>query len=84
MASKNPNVLKKPEPNVFFENFGDSSLDFTIAVWTDSSIDKPGQLKSQLYFEIFRQFAENGIGIPFPQRDIHIKTSITNQKLVPE
>jgi small-conductance mechanosensitive channel len=69
---------------VFFDNFGDSSLDFTIAVWTDSYIDKPGQLKSQLYFEIFKQFAENGIEIPFPQRDIHIKTPSLAKKLIGE
>lgn len=82
VANENPNVLKKPEPNVFFDKFGDSSLDFTIAVWTDSYIDRPGQLKSQLYFEIFKQFAENGIEIPFPQRDIHIKTPDSSTKLL--
>jgi small-conductance mechanosensitive channel len=84
VADENPNVLKKPEPSVFFDNFGDSSLDFTLAVWTDRYIDKPGQLKSQLYFEIFKQFTENGIEIPFPQRDIHIKTPSSALTLLDE
>jgi len=70
----NPNVLKNPEPFVFFEGFGDSSLDFILAVWTATYTDRPKTLKSELYYEIFRRFRENKIEIPFPQRDLHIKS----------
>ncbi len=72
VARDNPNVLNSPESDVLFEKFDDSSLNFNLRVWTSDYINKPGVLKSQLYYEIFRRFNEEGIEIPFPQRDIHI------------
>lgn len=72
VAKDNPNILNSPEPDVLFEKFDDSSLNFNLRVWTSDYINKPGVLKSQLYYEIFRRFSEEGIEIPFPQRDIHI------------
>jgi small-conductance mechanosensitive channel len=54
--------------------FDDSSLNFNLRVWTSDYVNEPGVLKSQLYYEIFRRFSEEGIEIPFPQRDIHIIT----------
>lgn len=74
VAAANSNVLKKPEPHVFFDEFGDSSLNFTLAIWTATYTDKPRRLKTELYFSIFEKFKEKGIEIPFPQRDIHIKS----------
>ncbi|WP_425392269.1 mechanosensitive ion channel family protein [Ekhidna sp.] len=74
VAEKNDHVLKFPEPTVFFDEFGDSSLNFTLAVWTATHTDKPRRLKTELYFAIFELFKEKGIEIPFPQRDIHLKT----------
>ena len=75
MAHKSPHILVDPEPIVIFDAFGDSSLNFELAVWTLSHIDKPRILKSELYFEIFKKFKEKGIEIPFPQGVIHIKSS---------
>lgn len=75
VADNNPNVLKTPPPTVLFDEFGDSSLNFFLGVWTSTHIEKPRVLKSELYFEIFKKFGEHGIEIPFPQRDLHIKTS---------
>ncbi|MEM6736451.1 MAG: mechanosensitive ion channel domain-containing protein [Bacteroidota bacterium] len=74
VAIENKNVLKYPKPLVFFDEFGDSSLNFTLAVWTSKYTDKPRILKTELYFEIFDQFKKAAIEIPFPQRDIHIKS----------
>lgn len=59
--------------NVLFEEFGESSLNFVLQIWTSNYITTPGILKSILYFEIFKKFRENNIEIPFPQRDLHIK-----------
>ncbi|MDQ7817893.1 MAG: mechanosensitive ion channel [Melioribacteraceae bacterium] len=73
VASDNPGVLKDPKPDVLFTEYADSALMFNLRVWTNDYIDRPGVLKSQLYFEIFKHFKENNIEIPFPQRDIHIK-----------
>lgn len=74
IADRNPHILKKPEPTVLFDEYADSSLNFFLAVWTTTHTDKPRILKSELYFEIFRKFKEHQVEIPFPQRDIHIKT----------
>jgi len=74
VADDNPHVLKNPPPSVLFDEYGDSSINFFLAVWTTTHTDKPRILKSELYFEIFKRFNEENVEIPFPQRDIHIKT----------
>jgi small-conductance mechanosensitive channel len=74
VANDNPGVLRKPQPDVLFEEFGDSSLDFNLRVWTSEFSDKPKVLKSQLYYAIFEKFKEHKIEIPFPQRDLHLKS----------
>jgi len=45
-----------------------------LRVWTIARVKTPLPLTSELYFSIFRAFKENGIEIPFPQRDVHLKT----------
>ncbi|HZL08922.1 MAG TPA: mechanosensitive ion channel domain-containing protein [Prolixibacteraceae bacterium] len=74
VANENPGVLRSPEPYVLFDEFGDSSLNFNLLVWTAEYIDRPKILKSELYYEIFRIFKEHQVEIPFPQRDIHLKS----------
>ncbi len=75
IADNNPGVLKNPKPEVLFDAFADSSLNFNLRVWTREFINRPLVLKSRLYFEIFAKFKEHNIEIPFPQRDIHIKNN---------
>ena len=60
--------------DVRFEAYGDSSLNFILQVWTSAYTDRPNILKSELYYEIFAKFKENNVEIPFPQRDIHLKS----------
>lgn len=76
VAQDNNGVLKKPAPEVLLDEFGDSSLNFLLAVWTVDYTDKPNILKSQLYYAIFKKFGDNNIEIPFPQSDIHIKDGL--------
>ncbi|SNT35779.1 Mechanosensitive ion channel [Ekhidna lutea] len=76
VAQENEHVLKHPAPHVFFDEFADSSLNFTLAIWTSTHTDKPRRLKTELYFEIFNKFKEKGIEIPFPQRDVYIKSNV--------
>jgi len=73
-AKNNPDVLKRPEPYVWFTSFGDSSLNFELYVWTDDP-NKRFTIKSHINFEINRLFKEKDIKIPFPQRDLHFKSS---------
>jgi small-conductance mechanosensitive channel len=74
VAADHPDVLASPEPDVIFCGFGDSSLDFHLRVWTTEHVQTPQTLRSELYFRIFEAFGENGIEIPFPQRDLHLKS----------
>lgn len=71
-ASENSGVLKKPNPTVLFQNFGNSSLDFLLRCWS-GDIDNWLTTESELRFAINKIFNENNIEIPFPQTDIYIK-----------
>ena len=73
LAAQHADVLSDPPPEVLLSSFGDSSINFELRVWTIAQVQTPGRLKSDLYFEIVRQFAAQGISIPFPQRDVYIK-----------
>ena len=67
-------VLRDPAPNVFFIGFGDSSLDFEIGVWTAEMLRNPKRFRSELNYAIEQALRDNGIEIPFPQRDLHIRS----------
>jgi len=74
VAHSHPDVLSDPPPEVIFTGFGDSSLDFELRVWTITRVQWPKILRSEIYFMIFKAFKENGIEIPFPQRDLHLRS----------
>jgi len=74
VAKKHPDVLAEPAPEVIFAAFGDSSLNFVLRVFSVNQVQTPLRLKSELYFSIFRIFAEHNIEIPFPQRDLHVRS----------
>jgi len=82
VANQADGVLQDPKPDVLFEEFGESSLNFMLQIWTSDYITTPGILKSVLYFEIFKKFRENNIEIPFPQRDLHIKNKFSNEPVI--
>ncbi|WP_205749425.1 mechanosensitive ion channel family protein [Desulfopila sp. IMCC35008] len=73
-------VSSKPVPEVIFADFGESSLDFELRVWTNDAIDRL-RLASDIRKEINERFNEANIEISFPQRDIHIR-SADNIKIV--
>jgi small-conductance mechanosensitive channel len=83
-AAENPDVLKDPPPGVRFMEFGDSALHFELRVWSTSLVQKKGLLISSLNFRIIEKFRENGIEIPFPQRDLNIRNSPIEVKVVAE
>lgn len=75
VANNHPKVLQEQPPFVLFDDFGDSSLTFKLLFW--SSVSMPMDLRrvtSDLRFSIDALFAEAGITIAFPQRDIHLDT----------
>ena len=69
-----PDILNFPTPQVWFSQFADSSLNFTIKAWINKPDDRT-TIRSELHHQINQKFRECGIEIPFPQRDIHIKQS---------
>ncbi|MGY6560427.1 MAG: mechanosensitive ion channel family protein [Nitritalea sp.] len=72
IAREHPGVIEDPAPDILFDEFDDSSLNFNMRVWTTDFTNKPKVLKSELYYKIFKRFQEEGVEIPFPQRDLHI------------
>ncbi len=72
-AANHSKIVKHPQSFVRFNNFGDSSLDFQLYFWTadDFLVEN---IKSDLRFEIDDQFRKNNVVIPFPQRDLHLKS----------
>ncbi|WP_082713046.1 mechanosensitive ion channel family protein [Geminocystis sp. NIES-3709] len=72
IAYNNKRVLKNPSPIAFFLNFGDSSLNFELKFWLDDVNIRKGVI-SELNCTLFKEFTDNNIEIPYPQRDIHIK-----------
>ena len=71
VARNNPHLSTQPEPRVRFRDFGDSSLDFELLCWAHQPQDK-GIIIHELNREIYKTFAQAGIVIPFPQRDVHV------------
>lgn len=69
-------TLEDPAPSVFLEKFGDSSIDFELVVWSSEMSYRPRRYRSDLYFNIAKKLKEAGIEIPFPQRDIHIRSGV--------
>ena len=72
-AKANDAVRDSPPPHVLFMSLGDSSLDFELRVWIRDADDRL-LVKSQLYHEIVQRFRESKIEIPFPQRDLHLRS----------
>ncbi len=65
--------MLNPAPRVRFRLFGESSLDFELLGWIADPANR-GRLQHELNCAIYRAFIEQKIEIPFPQRDLHVRT----------
>ncbi|MFN2160651.1 MAG: mechanosensitive ion channel family protein [Candidatus Promineifilaceae bacterium] len=75
-------VLSQPPPILLFGNYGDSSLDFKLAV----AVDQPqmsARIRSEIYYMLWQSFKENAIEIPYPQRDLNLGTGWENFTINP-
>lgn len=72
--AEQPEVRSTPQPTVFFQEFADSSLNFSVMGWLDDPWDRMG-IQSRVRTAIDAKFRAHGVTIPFPQRDLHIVTS---------
>ena len=75
VAVKHGQILERPEPEVRFEEFGESTLVFKILYWVDATKTQRERLDSDLRFMVDKALNEAGITLAFPQRDIHFDSS---------
>jgi potassium efflux system protein len=74
-AARHGLILKDPEPFAIFEDFGDNALIFSLYFWVHLGGGTNAMIvSSDLRLIIEKRFAESGIGVPFPQRDMHLTT----------
>ena len=76
-ATANPRILKVPSPQCLLRGFGDSSVDLEIRAWITDPQSGIANVQSDILLEVWDRFHEHGIEIPYPQRDVHIKTPLT-------
>ncbi len=75
-------VLKVPPPTVWMSEYGDSSVNFTIHCWIQDPEDGVGNVRSAVLKKLWWLLKENDIEIPFPQRDLHIRSSDQMDRLL--
>jgi small-conductance mechanosensitive channel len=76
VGRENPNTLKEPAPSVFLKKFGDNSIDFELVVWSSEMSARPSRYRSDLNFAIAEKFRQAEIEMPFPQRDLHMRSGV--------
>lgn len=69
-------VLKDPKPTVRLKAFGDSAIEFEVLGWTREMLHAPREFVSRMNFAIHASLKRHGIEIPFPQRDLHLRTAV--------
>ena len=69
-----PRVLAQPEPACLLTGFGDSSVELELCFWIDDPQAGTTNVRSAVLLGVWDRFHEHGIEIPFPQRDLHIRT----------
>lgn len=70
VAKSNPKVISDPTPRAYFINFGESALEFKLMAWVD--FDDGYSVCSELTIAVQEALKQAGIGVPFPQRDLHL------------
>ncbi|MCK5686299.1 mechanosensitive ion channel family protein [bacterium] len=75
VAQKCSDVCQTPIPRVRFRAFGDSSLDHELLCWVTTPVLR-GKVLHILHTEVYKSFEKEGIEIPFPQQDLHIRSTV--------
>ena len=72
IARMNPRVLLDPPPVARLTSFGNNGIDLELRIWISDPEAGTVNVRSEIYLEIWKNFKEHGVTIPFPQRDVHI------------
>ena len=75
IAEENEDVSESPPPSVRLISLGSSALEFELRAWSREKLHRPGLFISNINYDIVRRFREHGIEMPYPQRDLHIRSS---------
>ena len=81
-ADETDRILSNPEPRVMMVGFGDSSVNFEIRFWIDDPEEGMGNVRSDVFKRVWSLFKEHEIEIPFPQRDINLRTNKQFDRLI--
>jgi small-conductance mechanosensitive channel len=81
VARENSHVLPQPEPTVFLETFGESSINLELVVWSKEMSYRPRRFRSDLNFAIAQKLREASIEIPSPQRDLHFRDGVVRVEM---
>jgi small-conductance mechanosensitive channel len=74
--------MPEREPQIRLVNFGDNSLDFQVLFWVSrQGVRRPGRTRATFMWELESLLVENGVEIPFPQRDIHFRSDFRSEQL---
>ena len=73
VATGNKKICEVPEPRVRFRTFGDSGINFELLCWVDKPVLR-GQVLDALNSEVYKRFQSEGVEIPYPKRDVYIKS----------
>jgi small-conductance mechanosensitive channel len=73
-AKEEPMVADYREPGVRFTDYGDNAINFVLLFWVDVRRTARRRVKSALYFRIFDGLKKAGIDIPYPQRELHLRS----------
>ena len=74
-AANTPRILKDPAPVCHLQEFGDNSVNLEIRFWIDDPMNGRANVVSGLLLKIWDSFHEHNIEIPYPQRDLHLRSS---------
>lgn len=81
-AAASERVLKSPPPTVWLDSYGDNSVNFVIHCWINDPEGGVGNVRSEVLKALWYLFKENGVEIPFPQRDINLRSNAQFEQLV--
>lgn len=77
-------VLKSPAPRCNLMEFGDNSINFDLRFWINDPANGTANVRSDVFMAIWDMLGEMGIEVPFPQRDLHIKSAPDGMKFAIE
>jgi small-conductance mechanosensitive channel len=75
-------VLQTPPPTVWMNEFAESSVNFTIHCWINDPEEGVGNVRSEVLKHLWTLFKDNGVEVPFPQRDLHLRQGAQFDRLI--